>query len=350
MAKLLQKRVLADLVTIGVETRVGLRPAAVDDYTAVLRAGGSLPPGVVFVDGDGTNWLESGHHRKAAHEKAGVTRMLCEIRQGTRWDAIKHGVEDNRRWQGERVTLADRKHNVKRVLQEQPGMSDRAIADLVGVSDCKGRTESVAAGGELLLFEKDLPIYEDICAQAASGGLPDLLLIVDSSGSMAWDPVAGNGPYDSLLRAVYSVLQFLEERQKAPYMRFAAINFSNQTVVTSWKDYADIRAIKQSLFKHQGGGTTLDCSAVSAVVNESNSPFLALMATDGQIGNAQAVADTIRKMVDRGHGFVLIQIGTANPMTELVRKLGVPVHLLSNSCELDGLCLEYARRTWGRGR
>lgn len=132
--RVIQKRALTDLVTAGVETRSGLRPGAVDEYARVLRSGGTLPPGVVYVDGDGTNWLAVGHHRKAAHERAGEARMLCEIRHGNKWDAVRAGIESNLAWHGERITLADRQHNVKRVLAEQPGMSDAAIASLVGVS------------------------------------------------------------------------------------------------------------------------------------------------------------------------------------------------------------------------
>lgn len=126
---------LGDLVTAGVETRAGLRPSAVDEYAAVLRAGGSLGPGVVFRDGDGTSWLAAGHHRKAAHERAGRDRMECIIREGSRWDAICFGIGNNLRWQGERVTLDDKRFNIKRVLEQQPGMSDAAVAKLVGVSD-----------------------------------------------------------------------------------------------------------------------------------------------------------------------------------------------------------------------
>jgi hypothetical protein len=206
------------------------------------------------------------------------------------------------------------------------------------------------ANGQLVLFKKILPVNDDAPAQATSGGFPDLLLIVDSSGSMAWDPCGGKGAYDALLRAIYSVFRFLEEQHKAPHMRFAVVNFSGKTEVTSWRSFAELRTVKEALFKHQGGGTVLDCAALDAIARESKDHFLSVMVTDGQIGNAQAVADTIGRIVARGHGFVMIQIGGVNPMTQLAQQLGIPVHLLSDCSQLNGLCLDIAQRTWGRGR
>jgi len=200
--------------------------------------------------------------------------------------------------------------------------------------------------GRLQLYEKKIAITDDTPAKLEMIGFPDLLFIVDSSGSMKWDPKAGTGPYDSLLRAVYSVLYFLERHGKAQYMRFAVVNFSGTTVQTPWLPFAELRKVKELLFKHQGGGTTLDCAVVRQIVDASPDRFLCLMVTDGQISNATDVLCIIKAMVAKGHGFVLIQIGRPSALTQQLHKAGLVVHIIQDHTQLEGLYLHYARKTW----
>ena len=200
--------------------------------------------------------------------------------------------------------------------------------------------------GKLVLYEKIIPITQQIPAKLEIAGFPDLLLIVDSSGSMQWDPRAGSGPYDSLLRAIYSVFHFLEKHGKAQYMRFAAVNFSATTLKTAWHRYGEWRKIKELLFRHQNGGTRLNYAVIRGIVEESPDRFLCLFITDCQISNAAEVVDTIRMTVSRGHGFVLIQVGRSSPLAEQIRKAGLPVHIITDHRQLEGLCLEYAKETW----
>lgn len=197
-----------------------------------------------------------------------------------------------------------------------------------------------------ILFKKMLPITDDVPAKFETGGFPDLLFVVDSSGSMSWDPQAGRGAYDSLLRAVYSILRFLEEQNKIQFMRLAVVNFSGSTLKTSWENFSNVRVVKKMLFNHQGGGTVLDCQAIENLAAQSEDRFLCLMVTDAQIKNADAVVTAVGQMIARGHGFVLIQIGKANPMTQAVKNLDVPVHVIADHTQLQGLCLQYAKQTW----
>jgi Mg-chelatase subunit ChlD len=203
--------------------------------------------------------------------------------------------------------------------------------------------------GELEIYRKSVPICHDTPGIEAVQGFPDLALIVDSSGSMRWDPNAGTGPYDSLLRAVYSMLQFLEQKQKAYHMKFSVLNFSGMTLRSGWQPYSELRQIKEMLFRYQGGGTIFDGSSLESLIRESNDRFLAVMVTDGQIGNAVEVAETVRGLLSKGHGFVLIQIGKQSAFGELLRKLGVATHVISDHRQLEGLYVEWAQAVWGEG-
>ncbi len=204
----------------------------------------------------------------------------------------------------------------------------------------------VSSTGTLRLYTKRTPITDETPAQADMAGFPDLLFVVDSSGSMGWKPQPGVGRYDSLLRAVYSVFHFLEQHNKAQYMRFAAVNFSKVTLKTAWHPFSEIRAVKELLFKHQGGGTMLRCSVIRELLGARADTFLCLMITDGRISNEHEVFETVKNTADRGHGFVFIQIGRASPLSQTIQQAGLSVHVIEDHTQLQGLCLEYARTTW----
>lgn len=196
------------------------------------------------------------------------------------------------------------------------------------------------------LYEKKIPVTDETPAKFEMAGFPDLLFIVDSSGSMSWDPRGGTGPYDSLLRAIYSVFNFLERHNKAQYMKFGVVNFSGTTVTTPWHPFAELEEVKKSLFQHQNGGTKLDCAVVRRIVQASTDRFLCLMVTDAQISNAQEVFATIRLIADSGHGFAFVQIGQPSPLTQQLQDAAFAVHVIADHRELGGLCLDYARKTW----
>jgi hypothetical protein len=200
--------------------------------------------------------------------------------------------------------------------------------------------------GKLQLYEKRIPVTDQTPAKLDKAGFPDLLFIIDSSGSMGWNPRAGTGPYDSLLRAIYSVFDFLEKQHKAQYMKFAVANFSATTLKTPWHPFAELRKVKELLFRHQGGGTKLDCGIIRQIASTSQDRFLCLMVTDARIGNSAEVLNAVSMMANRGHGFVFIQIGRPSPLTEQISQAGLPMHVINDHRQLQGLCLEYARKTW----
>jgi len=199
---------------------------------------------------------------------------------------------------------------------------------------------------EPILYEKKLPLKYDIPVREDNSGFPDLLFVVDSSGSMSWDPREGKGPYDCLLRAIYSVFVFLEKKGKGQHMKFAAVNFSKETIKTPWLDFNDLFEIKKMLFKHQRGGTILNCNILRQIVNESEDRFLCLVVTDGQIGNWSEVLETLKMINSNGHGVVFIQIGNRSNLSTELEKLGISSPVVNNPNELSGLFLSYARKNW----
>lgn len=118
------------------QMRVDTNQSYIDELAEVAAAGrefnGQLP--VVYNDGR-NNWLSDGYQRLAAHEKSGVKKMKCLIRQGTLDDAFMFALSANAQ-HGARRTNADKRKAVESAMAHEKckQLSDRAIADLCGVS------------------------------------------------------------------------------------------------------------------------------------------------------------------------------------------------------------------------
>jgi DNA-binding transcriptional regulator YhcF (GntR family) len=115
------------------QARVGLDADVVKEYAEQMKASAAFPPVLVFAR-PGAHALVDGFHRVAARETLGYTTVLAEIRQGTREDALWHGLTTNQR-HGLRRTNDDKHRSVVRALTHARGrnLSDRQIATHCGV-------------------------------------------------------------------------------------------------------------------------------------------------------------------------------------------------------------------------
>jgi hypothetical protein len=124
-----------------VQARVGLDQEVVADYGSSMleqidtKKGLQFPPCIVFDDGT-TKWLSDGFHRYTAAQRTGgnVDRLDCEIRQGTKRDAMLYALGANAT-HGLRPSAADKHRAVSRMLQDEEWQqwADREIARKCGV-------------------------------------------------------------------------------------------------------------------------------------------------------------------------------------------------------------------------
>jgi hypothetical protein len=119
----------------GTQTRAGLRSDVVEEYAAVVAAGGDLPAAVVFDDGDEL-WMADGFHRHEAYRLAGKAEMPVEIRKGTKRDALLYAVGCNDT-HGLRRSNEDKRQAVRMILadEEWSEKSDRWVAEQCHVSE-----------------------------------------------------------------------------------------------------------------------------------------------------------------------------------------------------------------------
>lgn len=112
----------------GTQSRLKLNHVIIEDYAEAMQAGVEFPPITVFYDGK-IYWLADGFHRVAAARKALVEDITCEVRQGTRRDAVLYSVGANAT-HGLPRNREDKKRAVMTLLhdEEWSKWSDREIA------------------------------------------------------------------------------------------------------------------------------------------------------------------------------------------------------------------------------
>jgi hypothetical protein len=116
----------------GTQARQRLSAEAIEDYAKHLD---ELPPVVVFFDGE-DYWLADGFQRFHAHLEAKRATIRCDVRKGTRRDAILYAVGANAT-HGLRRSNEDKRQAVLMLLKDQEWgeRSDRWIAEKCRVSN-----------------------------------------------------------------------------------------------------------------------------------------------------------------------------------------------------------------------
>jgi hypothetical protein len=192
----------------------------------------------------------------------------------------------------------------------------------------------------------------EIPAQGRDPGasqVPHLLLVVDSSSSMGFNP-QGTGPargkYDLVLLSAWGLMRHISERGLGEQVWLGAINFSGATQSSGWHRANAPEPVKRVLAAYEGGGTYLGTEALRRARESAPGRFLTVMVTDGGLGNTPEALEELRRTLQAGHDLVLLHVGAANAFTQGVQQLGGTVHLLHHAQDLVGLCLDLARANY----
>jgi hypothetical protein len=116
----------------GTQPRAAIDAETVREYAERMKAGDHFPPVQVYFDGT-DHWLSDGFHRVKAAAEAGKPAVQAEVWEGTRDDAFWMSLAANK-GHGLRRGNDDKVRAVALALKTKPNLSDRQIADHVGVS------------------------------------------------------------------------------------------------------------------------------------------------------------------------------------------------------------------------
>jgi hypothetical protein len=177
----------------------------------------------------------------------------------------------------------------------------------------------------------------------ASEQIPDLLIVIDSSGSMGWHVLTGGkknitGRYHTALVGAFSAMELAIKKRA----RVAVINFSNTTKSCDWT--RNRREAEDVLMRYQGGGTNFPCKKVEDMCRDHRNPILVLFVTDAEVTNAVAMLDMIRNVDRQGHKVVIFRIGSgAEKKMKRMADAGASVYSTKSAKDLDGLIIQEAK-------
>ncbi|MFW9967123.1 MAG: hypothetical protein ACFFEA_08210 [Candidatus Thorarchaeota archaeon] len=137
-----------------------------------------------------------------------------------------------------------------------------------------------------------------------SDSLPDLLLVIDSSGSMAWSMRKANasGPYHvALVSAFASIDAALRKGAKV-----AVVNFSDGTRECDWTK--NRRDLERVLLVYQGGGTVAPVKQIEEACDRAGSGVMVLMITDAEVANWDRLVKSIDKLTIRSHKYFIFHV------------------------------------------
>ena len=137
--------------------------------------------------------------------------------------------------------------------------------------------------------------------------IPDLLIVLDSSGSMRWNYTArserGRGPYHIAAVAAFAALHYAAGKGA----KFSIINFSNRADICQWT--SDFRKAEQVLLRYQGGGTILPTKEIAQQCDKAERKSLVFIITDFGIYNWSKSKKIMINLAQKGHKIVGFFIG-----------------------------------------
>ncbi len=172
--------------------------------------------------------------------------------------------------------------------------------------------------------------------------IPDLLLVLDSSGSMKWNYLArkASGVYHTALLASFAALHFAANKG----VKFSVINFSNRADICDWTD--KYQKAERILLRYQGGGTQLPIKAIVKQCEKSERETLIFIITDFGIYNWNSAKKLLLNLSNKGHKIVGFFIGASkipkDKFKDLLEK--VTFYAIKNSKDLINLVIEEVKK------
>lgn len=127
------------------QPRMAIDQGVVAEYADLLETGTQFPPVQVVSDG-AVFWLVDGFHRYFAYRKLGRKQIKAEVSSGLQDEAQWLSLSANKA-HGLRRTNSDKGKAVIKALKMKPDLTDRAIAEHVGVSPTTVSSHRPSAAG-----------------------------------------------------------------------------------------------------------------------------------------------------------------------------------------------------------
>ncbi len=188
----------------------------------------------------------------------------------------------------------------------------------------------------------------EVSGDSETESLPDLLLVIDSSGSMTWSMGQKNasGPYHTALVSAFAAIDFALRKRS----RVAVINFSDGTQDCDWS--RERSTAERVLLAYQGGGTQAPIRKIADKCRSAESNVMVLMITDAEIADWDRLMKSILELTRLGHRFFMFHIAPeyhslSTKTLEALRRAGANHIPVSSPKDLPGLVIKEVRGVYG---
>ena len=188
--------------------------------------------------------------------------------------------------------------------------------------------------------------FETSSSEAAIS-LPDMLIVIDSSGSMTWSMKSRtiSGSYHTALVAAFAAMDFAFRRG----CRVSAINFSDGTQTSDWSN--ERAPVERALLAYQGGGTVAPTQKIIDACAKAEAKVITLLITDAEVANWKQMVDTIKRLSKQEHKLFMFHIGAGKSkrtakMREALVKAGASVYPIKSVKDLPGLVVREVRSVY----
>jgi Mg-chelatase subunit ChlD len=183
--------------------------------------------------------------------------------------------------------------------------------------------------------------------QEMSHSMPDLLIVIDSSGSMTYSmrKKGVSGPYHVALVSAFAALDLALRNNR----RVSVINFSDGIHTCQWS--TERSNPENILLQYQGGGTVAPVQAIRTMCAASESQVMVVLITDAEIHNWEDLASSVRELITRGHKVFIFRIGRKSRQDSVDKSLseaGATIIPVASIQSLPGLVVREAKQVYDR--
>ncbi len=182
---------------------------------------------------------------------------------------------------------------------------------------------------------------------STSKSLPDMLIVIDSSGSMSWGmrSKSVSGSYHTALVSAFAAMEVALRKGS----RIAVINFSDGSKSSKWSSTR--QGAERVLLAYQGGGTVAPIKKIVQACEAADSQVMVLMITDAEIANWAKFIDSIRTLSSKGHKSFIFQIGGGSgkrksKVQQALEDVGANVFPIKSVKDLPGLVIREVREVF----
>ncbi len=216
-------------------------------------------------------------------------------------------------------------------------------------SEIPTRKIGVGENGKVKFYEPKYWWEMKIPVKKSKGGVPNIYIILDCSGSMMeprGEPMpfvnwSRESKYHFALLGFYGIMNYLERMGYRPKIGLTAFSSSSRSKIVEWGNFGEIEEI---LFSPVFRETYLDINEIERVLNKLGKSVV-IMLSDGEIHNWDEISERMKSIMKNNYSAFISIREKSSPFYEL--KSVAKVFYVEKPEDLPKLMIDFTRKTYG---